>query len=129
MSTYQDLLQNPNDEKLFEYYAASVLALAHSSTGKSQQLSQPGLYMDAEWSPDEKYLLVTTLRRPFSYNVPYDDFSRKTEIWDTRGQVLRTLAEFPVTDDIPRQGVETGPRRFQWQALHAARLLWAEALD
>ena len=129
VSTYQDLLQNPNDEKLFEYYAASVLALAHSSNGKSQQLSQPGLYMDAEWSPDEKYLLVTTLRRPFSYNVPYDDFSRKTEIWDTRGQVVRTLAEFPVTDDIPRQGVETGPRRFQWQALYAARLLWAEALD
>ena len=32
VSTYQDLLQNPNDEKLFEYYAASVLALAHSST-------------------------------------------------------------------------------------------------
>ena len=127
--TYQDLLQNPNDEKLFEYYGASVLTLAHSSTGKTQQLSQPGLYLDAEWSPDEKYLLVTTLRRPFSYNVTYDDFSRKTEIWDTRGQVIRTLAESPVTDDIPRQGVETGPRRFQWQALHPARLLWVEALD
>lgn len=127
--TYQDLLQNPNDEKLFEYYGASVLALAHSSTGKTQQLSQPGLYLDAEWSPDEKYLLVTTLQRPFSYNVPYDDFSRKTEIWDVRGQLVRTLVESPVTDDIPRQGVETGPRRFQWQALHPARLLWVEALD
>lgn len=127
--TYQDLLQNPNDEKLFEYYGASVLTLAHSSTGKTQQLSQPGLYLDAEWSPDEKYLLVTTLRRPFSYNVPYDDFSRKTEIWDIRGQPVRTLVESPVTDDIPRQGVETGPRRFQWQALHPARMLWVEALD
>lgn len=127
--TYQDLLQNPNDEKLFEYYGASVLALAHSSTGKTQQLSQPGLYLDAEWSPDEKYLMVTTLQRPFSYNVPYDDFSRKTEIWDVRGQLVRTLVESPVTDDIPRQGVETGPRRFQWQALHPARLLWVEALD
>lgn len=129
VSTYQDLLQNPNDEKLFEYYATSILALAYSSNGKSQQLCQPGLYLDAEWSPDEKYLLVTTLRRPFSYNVPYDDFSRKTEIWDTRGQVVRTLAESPVTDAIPRQGVETGPRRFEWQALYPARLLWVEALD
>ena len=127
--TYQDLLQNANDEKLFEYYASSQLALANSSTGKVQQLCDPGLYAGAQWSPGEQYLLVTTLRRPFSYSVPYGDFSRKTEIWNARGQLLRTLTELPVTDDTPRQGVVTGPRGFRWQALHPARLLWVEALD
>jgi dipeptidyl aminopeptidase/acylaminoacyl peptidase len=39
------------------------------------------------------------------------------------------MAEFPVTDEIPRQGVVTGPRQFEWQPLHNARLLWVEALD
>lgn len=127
--TYQDLLRNENDEKLFEYYAASQLATVHAGTGKIQMLGAPALYTGASWSPDENYLLVTTLRRPFSYRVGYSNFSRKTEIWDKNGKVVRTVAEFPVTDEIPRQGVVTGPRQFEWQVLHDARLLWVEALD
>ncbi len=127
--TFQDLLQNADDERLFEYYAACQLVTVSSSTARVVQLCAVGLYTDAEWSPDEKYLLVTTLRRPFSYSVQYDDFSRKTEIWDQKGKFVRTVAEFPVTDDTPRQGVVNGPRSFRWQALHPARLLWTEALD
>ncbi|MBL7798151.1 MAG: S9 family peptidase [Saprospiraceae bacterium] len=127
--TFQDLLQNADDERLFEYYAACQLVTVSSSTAKVVQLCAGGLYTDAEWSPDEKYLLVTTLKRPFSYSVQYDDFSRKTEIWDQKGKFVRTVAEFPVTDDTPRQGVVNGPRAFRWQALHPARLLWSEALD
>ena len=127
--TYQDLLRNENDEKLFEYYAASQLAVVHALTGKTQLLGAPALYMGSAWSPDENYVLVTTLRRPFSYRVGYGNFARKTEIWDKNGKVLRTIAEFPVTDEIPRQGVVTGPRQFEWQPFHNARLLWVEALD
>lgn len=127
--TYQDLLQNADDERLFEYYATSQLAVAVSSTSRVTQLCAPGLYANADWSPDEQYLLVTTLQKPFSYSVPYYDFARKTEIWDQKGQVVRTVSELPVTDDTPRQGVIAGPRNFRWQALHPARLLWVEALD
>ncbi|HRI61944.1 MAG TPA: hypothetical protein PK228_19530, partial [Saprospiraceae bacterium] len=127
--TYQDLLRNENDEKLFEYYATSQLAVVHVATGKIQMLGTPALYMSATWSPDENYLLVTTLRRPFSYRVVFGNFSRKTEVWDKNGKVVRMVAEFPVTDEIPRQGVVTGPRQFEWQPLHDARLLWVEALD
>ncbi len=127
--TYQDLLQNADDERLFEYYATNQPVLVSSSTDKIIQLAAPGLYANADWSPDEKYLLVTTLRPPFSYSVPYYDFSRKTEIWDQKGKFVRTVSDLPVTDDTPRQGVVSGPRNFRWQALHPARLLWAEALD
>ncbi len=127
--TYQDLLRNENDEKLFEYYATSQLAVVNAVTGKTQMLGSPALYSGVSWSPDENYLLVTTLRRPFSYRVTFGNFSRKTEIWDKNGKVVRTVVEFPVTDEIPRQGVVTGPRNFEWQPLHDARLLWVEALD
>jgi dipeptidyl aminopeptidase/acylaminoacyl peptidase len=127
--TYQDLLQNADDERLFEYYATNQPVLVSSSTDKIRQLAAPGLYASADWSPDEKYLLVTTLRPPFSYSVPYYDFSRKTEIWDQKGKFVRMVSDLPVTDDTPRQGVVSGPRNFRWQALHPARLLWAEALD
>ncbi|MFN0013036.1 MAG: prolyl oligopeptidase family serine peptidase [Saprospiraceae bacterium] len=127
--TFQDLLQNADDERLFEYYATSQLVTVSSELGKISRIAPVGLYLGAEWSPDENHLLVTTLRRPFSYNVEYYDFSRKTEIWSPKGQPEYTLAEFPVTDDTPRQGVVNGPRSYRWQAQHPARLLWTEALD
>jgi dipeptidyl aminopeptidase/acylaminoacyl peptidase len=127
--TYQDLLQNENDERLFEYYGTSQLVMADVISGTLTPIGQPGLYMSASWSPDENYLVTTILRRPFSYNVTYSNFSRKTELWDAKGNVVKILVEFPVTDEIPTQGVVTGPRFFTWQALHPAKLLWAEALD
>ncbi|HND88070.1 MAG TPA: prolyl oligopeptidase family serine peptidase, partial [Saprospiraceae bacterium] len=127
--TLQDLLKNENDENLFEYYGSSQLALVNASTGKAQLLGTPALYASLSWSPDEQYLMVTALRRPFSYRVAFSNFSRKTDIWDKAGKPVRTVAEFPVTDEIPRQGVVTGPREFEWQPLYGARLIWAEALD
>ncbi|MCC7246786.1 MAG: prolyl oligopeptidase family serine peptidase [Saprospiraceae bacterium] len=127
--TLQDLLKSENDERLFEYYATSQLMLVEVANGKSSAYGPAGLHSALSLSPDEKYLLVTTLRRPFSYRVAAGNFSRKHEIWDKNGKSVRTIAEFPVTDEIPRQGVVTGPRELEWQPLHDARLLWAEALD
>lgn len=127
--TYQDLLKNEHDETLFAYYASSQLMLINLRTGKAQALSTPGLYTGASFSPDENYLLVTQLHKPFSYRVQFNNFSRKTEVWDRNGKVLRSIAEFPVTDEIPRQGVVNGPRAIEWQPMHGAKLVWAEALD
>ncbi len=127
--TYQDLLKNEHDEFLFEYYATSQLMVVNASSGKAALLGSPGLYTGVDWSPDENYVLVTQLRKPFSYRVQFSNFARKTEIWDRNGKSIRTLVEFPVTDEIPRQGTVVGPRAFDWQPIHGARLLWAEALD
>jgi len=127
--TYQDLLKNEHDEVLFSFYAASQLLLVHANSGKQQMLGTPGLYMGADWSPDENYMLVTQLQKPFSYRVQYSNFARKTELWDKNGTKVRSIVEFPVTDEIPRQGVVTGPRSLEWQPLYDARLLWVEALD
>ena len=127
--TFQDLLKNEHDEFLFQYYATSQLLLVNAGTGKMQTLGAPGLYTSVSWSPDENFALVTQLRKPFSYRVQFSNFSRKTEIWDRNGKSLRIVAEYPVTDEVPRQGVVNGPRSFEWQVMHGARLLWVEALD
>lgn len=127
--TYQDLLKNEHDEFLFDYYAQSQLLLVSVSTGKLQLLGKPGLYTAINWSPDEQYVLVTQLRKPFSYRVQFANFARTSEIWDKNGKPVRTVVEFPVTDEIPRQGTVNGPRAFDWQANYGARLIWAEALD
>jgi dipeptidyl aminopeptidase/acylaminoacyl peptidase len=129
MATFQDLLASPHDEDLFQYFATSQLARIDTQTGQIERIGPAALITRVDPSPDEKYLLVSTVRRPFSYRVPYQYFTRKTEVWDANGRLVATPAELPISDDIPRQGVPTGPRTAQWQPIHDARLIWAEALD
>ena len=129
MATFQDLLASPHDEDLFQYFATSQVARIDTQTGQIERIGPTALITRVEPSPDEKYLMVSTVSRPFSYRVPYQYFTRKTEVWDANGRMVATPAELPISDDIPRQGVPTGPRSAEWQPLHDARLIWAEALD
>ena len=89
----------------------------------------PGIFSGAEFSPDGKYLLVTRIKRPFSYRVPFYYFARSTEVWDLNGKLVATIADLPVSDEIPMQGVPVGPRNVEWQPLEPATLVWVEALD
>jgi len=127
--TFQDLLRNPHDETLFEYHATSQLAVVNVSTNEARKIGGPSLIMGASFSPDEKYVLVSKLKKPFSYRVPYFYFTRTVEVWDREGKLITTIADLPISDEIPTQGVPTGPRSVQWQALQPATLLWVEALD
>ena len=128
-ATYQDLLRTAFDEMLLEHYGATQLAEVDITTGKVETIGQPGLISSASFSPDEKSLLVTVLKRPFSYRVPYPSFTRSVAVWNVAGRTLRTIADLPVSDDVPTQGVPVGPRSVQWQAYHDATLLWSEAQD
>ena len=129
LATYQDLLRGPHDEALFEHFGTSQLARVDAATGAVTPIGQPGLFLSARFSPDEKHLLITRLKRPFSYRVPAGYFARTIQVLDARGGVIRTLGDLPVSDEVPTQGVPTGPRSVQWQMLHPSRLVWAEALD
>lgn len=129
VATFQDLLKSPRDEELFRYFATSQLASVDTSTGAVTAIGQPGLIASADPSPDGKFLLVTTLKAPFSYRVPYFWFARSIEVLDAKGRGVRVIADLPVSDDTPRQGVPKGPRSVDWQPLVDAKLVWAEALD
>jgi dipeptidyl aminopeptidase/acylaminoacyl peptidase len=129
VATYQDLLKSPRDEELFAYYATSQFARVDAAIGSVIPIGEPGLIASAEASPDGKYLLVTTLKAPFSYRVPYSSFARTVEVLDASGKKIQTIADLPVSDDTPRQGVPKGPRAVEWQPLVPAKLVWAEALD
>lgn len=127
--TYQDLLKNAHDESLFEFYATSQLAVVDAETYGVGNIGSPALISSVTFSPDEKYLLVTKLRRPFSYRVPASLFTRTIEVWSRNGQVAKVIADLGISDEIPPQGVPTGPREAEWQPLHSAKLVWVEALD
>ncbi len=126
--TFQDLLRSPNDEQLFEYYATSQLAIV-GVDGKVREVGRPGIFDTADISPDGQYILVSTIKRPFSYLFPYNRFPKDVEIWDASGKMVKKLADIPLQDNLPVQGVPTSPRSYGWIPTEAAMLVWAEALD
>lgn len=128
--TYEDLLQSPHDEALFEYYFTSQLALVRLD-GEVTPIGAPGIHTGADPSPDGRYLLVETVHRPYSYIVPLGRFPVRLEVWDTTGAVVKALADLPLRESIPiaRDAVATGPRRVSWRGDAPATLVWVEALD
>ena len=129
--TYQDLLQNPDDENLFQYYAESQLTIIDFSSEqvKTQFVSVPQIFADAELAPDGKHILVTTVQKPFSYLMTYRSFPQKIQVWDMSGNVAYEVAEVPMAENIPIEGVRVGPRNVSWMSGRAATLVWNEALD
>ena len=127
--TYQDLLTSAHDEAVFEYYGTSLLAMVDAAAGARRPVGSPGLYEIAKVSPGGEHIVVARLKRPFSRLVPAEDFPKDVEIWNRRGEVVRRIADLPVADTVPNNGVLPGPRSYTWQATAPATLVWAEALD
>jgi dipeptidyl aminopeptidase/acylaminoacyl peptidase len=128
--TYQDLIENADDEALFEHYAASQLVRV-TIKGDITKLGEPGLYTDVEASPDGNYLLVKEVLRPFSRLVRLERFPRRTQLWDREGRAVRELAALPAAEKVPigNDAVPQGPRSFGWRADAAATVYWTEARD
>lgn len=128
--TYQDLLRNSADESMFEHYLISQIVIV-PITGEATPIGAPGIHFEATPSPDSKYILVQTTRRPFSYIVPAWAFPRVIEVWDERGQRLKVVAELPLQDDVGTSfdAVPKGPRNPAWRTNAPATLVWQEALD
>ncbi len=127
--TFQDLLKTPHDEDLFEYYATSQLAMVDSSSGKVTEVGQPAIFLSEEVAPDGQHILVARIRRPFSYLYTDFSFPRDVEVWDSKGKVAHKLASLPLADQVPIDGVITGPRSYRWRPTEPATLVWIEALD
>ncbi len=128
-ATYQDLLKDPVDEMIFEYYAKSQLMLWDGST--SVKLGKPGIITDISPSPDGKYFIIIQVNRPFSYIVPFNSFPTTTQVWDIKGNNIKTLLEEPLVENQPRgyDVVLPGPRGYNWRADKPSTLYWVEALD
>jgi dipeptidyl aminopeptidase/acylaminoacyl peptidase len=128
VQTFEDLLKSPNDEKLFDYYATSQFALI-TLDGKVKNIGPPAIFDSTDLSPDGKYVLVSMIRRPYSYQFPMFRFPKKIEVWDMSGKPVHVIADIPLQDNLPAQGVPLGPRATNWIPTEPATLMWAEALD
>ncbi|KAB7727291.1 prolyl oligopeptidase family serine peptidase [Rudanella paleaurantiibacter] len=129
--TYQDLLRTPADEQTLAHYLHSQLTVVDLS-GRAQPCGQPDLITQFSASPNSQYVLVKSLRQPFSYTLPYSRFANKTVVLNrATGQVAYEVANLPIADQIPpaRDAVATGPRQIDWRSDQPATLYWVEAQD
>ncbi len=126
--TYQDLLSSPHDEALFVYYATSQLAEIDLE-GNVRRIGEPAIYASASVAPNGEQILVSKIKKPFSYLLSVGGFPHDTEVVDRNGNSLYTVVQVPLAENIPIEGVRTGPRGVTWKAGEAATLYWVEALD
>jgi dipeptidyl aminopeptidase/acylaminoacyl peptidase len=130
-STYEarDVLKNPYDEDLFDYYTSSQLALVNVITGNITRIGKADIFGQVDPAPGGNYLLVERIHRPYSYLCAYYRFPKEMEVWTTDGGLVEKLASLPLAEQVPIDGVPTGPRDFMWCPNEPATLIWAEALD
>jgi dipeptidyl aminopeptidase/acylaminoacyl peptidase len=129
VATFEDLLENEYDAKLFEYYATSQLAVIDSESGSITPVGAPGIFGMADPAPDGTHVLVGRIHRPFSYIVTAENFPRDVEVWDLTGHAVYKVASLPLQENVPIGGVPTGARDVSWHPNKPGTLVWVEALD
>jgi dipeptidyl aminopeptidase/acylaminoacyl peptidase len=127
--TFQDLIKSPYDEQLFEFYATAQLV--QNKNGVETNIGKPGLLSSFALSPDKKYMMVRTLRKPFSYLVTANGFPSIISINDLTGKVIKVLAELPSSEGTPSgyDNTQNVPRGFDWRDDEPATITWATPLD
>ncbi len=128
-ATYEDMIRTAHDEALFAYYFTSQLAAINTATGTTSLVGKAAIFGDVSMSPNDRYILATKIKRPFSHLIPINGFPEDVEIWDRKGELVKALADRPSREGTPLTGVEPGPRGHHWREDQPATVVWTEALD
>ena len=92
------MLKTAHDEALFEYYFTSQLAAINTTTGAKTPFGQPAIFANVTPSPSGDYVLVTTIKRPFSHLIPMNGFPQDVEIWARTGRRAKKIADVPTRE-------------------------------
>ena len=127
--TYQDMIKSPYDEQVFEFMATAQMVM--NKNGIETNIGKPTIYNSVQLSPDKKYLLVETVKKPFSYLVPASGFPSTVFISDLAGKSLKILAELPSTETTPsgNDNIQNVPSGYEWRDDEAATIVWSQPLD
>ncbi|XP_078438611.1 prolyl oligopeptidase family protein [Wolffia australiana] len=130
LRTFQDLLKDEYDANLFDYYATSQLVLV-SLDGVVKPVGPPAIYTSIDPSPDQKFILVSQIHRPYSFTVPCGRFPKKVDLWTADGKFVREICDLPLAEDIPitSNSVRKGKRSINWRPDKPSTIYWVETQD
>lgn len=128
--TYQDLLKNKTDEFNFEQLVTSDLYKVDLN-GRINKWLDSDMYTDITPSPDGEFVMVSNIKKPFSYIVTYGRFPKSTNIYDNEGMLLSNLVEVPLIEELPQgfNSVWNGKRNFSWRMDKPSTITYMVALD
>ena len=128
--TYQDLLKNKTDEFNFEQLVTSDLYKVDLN-GKINKWLDSDMYTDITPSPDGEFVMVSNIKKPFSYIVTYGRFPKSTNIYDNEGMLVSNLVEVPLIEELPQgfNAVWNGKRNFSWRMDKPSTITYMVALD
>ena len=128
--TYQDLLKNKTDEFNFEQLVTSDIYKV-SLDGKAHKWLDADMFTDISPSPDGKFVMVSNIKKPFSYIVTYGRFPKSTNIYDNEGILVSNLVDVPLIEELPQgfMAVRTGKRNFSWRMDNPSTITYIVALD
>ena len=128
--TYQDLLKNKTDETNFETLVTAELYKLDLN-GKTALYKKADLYAGESFSPDGNYILLTTIKKPYSYIVPLSRFPMNAVVYDLSGKEVKVVNEVALSEIMPKgfMATRTGKRSMSWRADLPATLSYVEALD
>jgi dipeptidyl aminopeptidase/acylaminoacyl peptidase len=91
--TFRYLLESPHDLALLEYLVTGQVALIDVADGKVTKVGFPAMVRSVSTAPGEGQFRVATVKKPFSYFVPFANFGSQEGVWDLEGKSLVTLAD------------------------------------
>lgn len=128
--TFQDLIKNAYDEDLFDYMATAQL-VTNNFNGEETEIRKPAIYSALSVSPDNSYLLLEFINRPFSYLFPVYGFPHTVAVIDIKAAFYDELVKNPSQEGQPIgfDDVVNFPRDFEWRADLPSTITFVQALD
>jgi dipeptidyl aminopeptidase/acylaminoacyl peptidase len=131
LRTFPSLMSTPYQFELLEWHATGQLALVDVAKGGVKKIGKPAMIRALDVAPDGKYVRVTRMLKPFSYDVPVSNFGSIDEIWDEQGTAIAKVSDRPLNlgvadgtqDPDPqapaagggRGGQQAGKREVAWR--------------
>jgi dipeptidyl aminopeptidase/acylaminoacyl peptidase len=130
LRTFPSLMSTPYEKELLEWHTTGQIALIDLQKGTVRKVGAPTMVRAIDASPDARFVRVTRMVKPFSYDVPVGNFGSVEEVWDVDGKLLAKVTERPINlgvqddtqpGDPPAQGGgrgenQRGKREIAWRA-------------
>jgi dipeptidyl aminopeptidase/acylaminoacyl peptidase len=128
--TYQDLIKNPTDAKNFTQLSRSEIYRIDMDGNKSPFLDAK-MYRSVNVSPNGKYIMVSFVKKPFSYLVPYYRFPTETHVYDLEANLVKVISDNPLQEVLPKgfMAVSINKRNIGWRFDQPSTIYYVKALD
>lgn len=127
--TYQDLIKSAYDEALFAYYTQSQLIITNFTN--EEKIGTPAIFRSFSISPDNRFLLIQTIEKPYSYTMTAYGFPHNVMVTDLKGDLITKLVQNPSSEGVPIgfDDAPDFPRGYAWRNDEPSTVTFVKALD